>query len=84
MIVKFYLTLFLFLLCFKTFSQEGNYKFDNYGNSSMLLSGNVTGSVKDIAVTYYNPARLTVLESTMFAFNAQTYQTSSYKLSNLF
>ena len=83
MIVKFYLTLFLFLLCFKTFSQEGNYKFDNYGNSSMLLSGNVTGSVKDIAVTYYNPARLTVLESTMFAFNAQTYQTSSYKLSNL-
>lgn len=80
---KFFLTLLLFFLCNQIFSQQGNYKFNNYGNSSMLLSGNVTGSVEDIAVTYYNPARLTELESTKFAFNAQAYQASSFKLSNL-
>ncbi|WP_129366525.1 hypothetical protein [Lutibacter sp. HS1-25] len=80
---KFYFTLLLFFLCSNIFSQQGNYKFNNYGNSSMLLSGNVTGSVEDIALTYYNPARLTELQSTKFAFNAQAYQASSYKLSNL-
>lgn len=80
---KFYVILILFFLSYNLFSQHGNYKFNNYGNSSMLLSGNVTGSVEDIAVAYYNPARLTELESTKFAFNAQAYQASSYKLSNL-
>jgi hypothetical protein len=64
-------------------AQQGNYKFNNFGNRSILLSGNVTGSVEDIALAYYNPARLTEVADTRFAFNAKAYQLSSLKLSNL-
>lgn len=32
--------------------QEGNYKFDNYGNQSMLLNGNVTGSATDLSLKW--------------------------------
>ena len=52
------------LLCIFIFStsavlgQQGNYKYNNYGNRSIILSGNVTGSVTDMGLTYYNPARL--------------------------
>ena len=67
-----------------TFAQQGNYKFNNFGNTSILLSGNVTGSVTDIGLTYYNPSRLTEVENTGFAFNAKAYQLSSIKVSNLF
>ncbi|WP_297690946.1 hypothetical protein [uncultured Eudoraea sp.] len=42
--------------------QEGNYKFDNYGNQSMLLNGNVTGSATDLGLAYYNPARLVFVD----------------------
>lgn len=76
-------TLLLFLISVHLIAQRGNYKFNNYGNSSILLSGNVTGSVNDIALTYYNPARLTELESTKFSFNAQAYELSSLKLNHL-
>ncbi|TPV35604.1 hypothetical protein FJ651_01455 [Paucihalobacter ruber] len=65
-------------------AQQGNYKFNNYGNRSILLGGNVTGSVSDIGLTYYNPARLTEIENTGFEFNAKAYQLSSLKVSNLF
>lgn len=64
-------------------AQRGNYKFNNYGNSSILLSGNVTGSVDDIALTYYNPARLVVVDSIKFSFNAKGYEFNSLKISNL-
>lgn len=63
-------------------SQQGNYKFNNFGNRSMLLSGNVTGSVEDIGLTYYNPSRLTEVENLLLAFNAKAYQLSSLKLTN--
>lgn len=76
-------TLLLFLISAHLIAQRGNYKFNNYGNSSILLSGNVTGSVDDIALTYYNPARLTELESTKFSFNAQAYEFSALKLNHL-
>jgi hypothetical protein len=76
-------TLLVLLITAHLFAQRGNYKFNNYGNSSILLSGNVTGSVKDIALTYYNPARLTELESTKFSFNAQAYEFSALKLNHL-
>jgi len=81
--IRLFFTLVFFLSYQKNCAQQGNYKFNNYGNSSILLSGNVTGSVEDIALTYYNPARLTELESTKFSFNAQAYQYSSSKLTNL-
>ncbi len=64
-------------------AQQGNYKFNNYGNRSILLSGNVTGSVEDIALAYYNPARLTEVQDTRFSFNAKAYQLTSLKLSNI-
>ena len=79
----------IILLCFLIISafsiaQQGNYKFNNFGNRSILLSGNVTGSVTDIGLTYYNPSRLTEIENTGFAFNARAYQLTSVKVSNLF
>ena len=77
--------LFIMLLFFvSSYAQQGNYKFNNFGNRSILLSGNVTGSVTDIGLTYYNPSRLTEVENTGFAFNARAYQLSSLKLSNVF
>ncbi len=63
-----------------SWGQQGNYKFNNFGNRSILLSGNVTGSVSDIGLVYYNPARLTELENTGFAFNAKAYQLTSLNL----
>lgn len=56
------------------FGQQGNYKYNQYGNRSILLTGNVTGSVTDIGLTYYNPARLSLIENNGFAFNARAYQ----------
>ena len=67
-----------------SYAQQGNYKFNNFGNRSILLSGNVTGSVTDIGLTFYNPSRLTEVENTGFAFNARAYQLSSVKISNIF
>jgi len=67
-----------------SWGQEGNYKFNNFGNRSILLSGNVTGSVSDIGLVYYNPARLTELENTGFEFNAKAYQLNSLKLTTIF
>lgn len=64
-------------------AQQGNYKFNNFGNRSILLSGNVTGSVEDIALAYYNPGRLTEVEDTRFSFNAKAYQLTSLKISNV-
>ena len=66
-----------------SYAQQGNYKFNNFGNRSILLSGNVTGSVTDLGLVYYNPSRLTEIENTGFAFNIRAYQLSSLKLSNL-
>ena len=84
--IVFRFSLFLIILFINTspvFGQYGNYKFNNFGNKSILLSGNVTGSVEDIALAYYNPSRLTEVEDTRFTFNARAYQFSSLKLSNV-
>lgn len=70
-------------LCIFSHAQQGNYKFNNFGNKSILLSGNVTGSVEDLGVVYYNPSRLTLIENTGFAFNAKAFQINSTKLSNI-
>ncbi|QDO92977.1 hypothetical protein FNB79_02970 [Formosa sediminum] len=67
-----------------SFGQQASYKFNNFGNRSMLLSGNVTGSVTDLGLAYYNPARLTELENTGFAINAKAYQFTSISLTNTF
>lgn len=80
--LKLSLLIFSFL-CMSVYPQQGNYKFNNFGNRSILLSGNVTGSVTDLGLVYYNPSRLTEVENTGFAFNVRAYQLSSLKLSNL-
>jgi hypothetical protein len=41
--------LFLFILMGScVFAQLGNYWFNNFGNRTILLAGNVTGSVEDL------------------------------------
>ncbi len=78
-----YSLLVIFFITHYITAQQGNYKFENYGNRSILLSGNVTGSVEDLGLTYYNPARLTEVENTAFAINAKAYQLTSLKISNV-
>ncbi len=63
---------------------QGNYRFENYGNRSILLNGNVAGSVEDLGLTYYNPARLALVEKTAFAINAKAYQLSRLTLKDGF
>ena len=63
--------------------QEGNYKFENFGNQSVLLSGNVTGSVADLGLVYYNPARLGLIENPSFTIGGKAYEWSTYKLDNI-
>ena len=75
--------LFIFFFPVLTFSQ-GYYNEENFGNRSILLSGNVTGSVDDLGLTYYNPARLAIIEEPVFSINAKAYQYSSLKLKNVF
>ena len=64
-------------------AQQGNYKYNQYGNRSILLTGNVTGSVTDIGLTYYNPSRLSLIENNGFAFNARAYQLNTLKVDPL-
>ena len=75
-----YAILFLLLISLQTFAQQGNYRFNNYGNRSILLSGNVTGSVSDLGLVYYNPSFLTDVENVGFSLNAKGYQLISIKL----
>lgn len=74
--------IFLFYFLF-SYAQQGNYKFNNFGNRSILLAGNVTGSVEDIGLTIYNPSRLTEVENVGFSFNAKAYQLTNLKLNNV-
>jgi len=80
------LSFFQFLLIFFpiVLVGQGYYNQENFGNRSILLSGNVTGSVEDLGLTYYNPARLALVEKPVFTINAKAYQYSSIKLKNVF
>ncbi len=62
---------------------QRNYKFENFGNRSILLNGNVTGSVDDLGATYYNPARLALIENPVFLINAKIYQLTDLKIDNI-
>lgn len=70
--------LFLLLPAPGIHAQEGNYKFENFGNQSVLLNGNVTGSVADLGLTYYNPARLGLIENPSFTIGGKAYEWSRY------
>lgn len=79
---KFAILLFITLTVLNGYSQR-NYKFENFGNRSILLNGNVTGSVDDLGATYYNPARLALVEDPVFLINAKMYQLTNLKLDNI-
>jgi hypothetical protein len=79
----YFFNLLLILLPIVLFGQ-GNYNKENFGNRSILLSGNVTGSVEDLGLTYYNPARIAIVENPIFSINAKAYQFSTIKLKNVF
>ena len=64
-------------------AQEGNYKFENFGNQSVLLNGSVTGSVADLGLTYYNPARLGLIENPSFTIGGKAYEWSRYYFSDV-
>ena len=64
-------------------SAQGYYNNENFGNRSLLLSGNVTGSVNDLGLTYYNPARIAIIENPVFSINAKAYQFNSIKFKKL-
>ena len=55
-------------------AQQGNYNFEHFGNRSILLLGNVTASVNDLGLTYYNPSRLASVEDPIFTINAKAYK----------
>ncbi len=59
-------------------AQEGNYKFENFGNQSVLLSGNVTGSVADLGLVFHNPARLGLIENPSFTIGGKAYEWSKF------
>jgi len=63
---------------------QGYYNNENFGNRSLLLSGNVTGSVNDLGLTYYNPARIALIVNPVFSINAKAYQFNSIKFKNVF
>lgn len=76
--------LFFFIMIYHIAYTQGNYNGENFGNRSILLSGNVTGSVDDLGLTYYNPARIALVENPVFSINARAYQFSSAEFENVF
>jgi len=75
--------LIIAIVCLLNIQAQRNYKFENFGNRSILLNGNVTGSVDDLGATYYNPARLALVEDPVFLINAKIYQLSNVKIGNI-
>lgn len=85
--MKFRIALFIavyFLHNFSSSAQVGNYRYENFGNLSILLSGNVTGSVTDLGLTYYNPARLPFVDNNVFTLSAKSYQFNKVVLNETF
>lgn len=78
---------YMFMLVFTIpfcVSAQGYYNNENFGNRSLLLGGNVTGSVDDLGLTYYNPARLAIVENPVFSINAKAYQINAISFKNAF
>jgi len=80
---KYNLLLLFFCVALPGYAQQGNYKFNNFGNRSILLAGNVTGSVSDLGLTYYNPSFLADSKNMGFSLNAKAYQLVTLKLDNV-
>jgi len=61
---------------------QGNYRFENHGNKSLLLNGAVTGTVDDLGMVYYNPARLAFVDTLGLTINAKAYEIRAYRFEN--
>ncbi|MBL7472692.1 porin family protein [Robertkochia sediminum] len=57
-----------------TCSAQRGYEYENFGNRSVLLNGNVTGSVNDLGAVYYNPARLALIDNPGFLVQGKFYE----------
>ncbi|MCK5814406.1 MAG: hypothetical protein KAH07_00525 [Flavobacteriaceae bacterium] len=82
MITRNFFLIVLILLGSNLHSQR-NYKYENFGNRSILLNGNVTGSVDDLGATYYNPARLALIKGPALLINAKIYEIANIKIANI-
>ena len=80
---KYQLAIWFLFCAFFAHAQQGNYRFNNFGNRSILLAGNVTGSVSDLGLTYYNPSFLAESDNVGFSLNAKAYQLVKFKLDNV-
>ena len=72
------------ILLIPVLAQEGNYRFESYGNQSVLLGGNVTGSAEDLGLTFYNPARLAFIEEPQIVIAGKAFQLINYDLKDVF
>ncbi len=61
-------------------AQEAHYWSEQFGNRSMLLGGNVIGSVFDLGAVFYNPGRLGLIENPAFVLSAKAYQWDRYDI----
>ncbi len=64
-------------------AQEGNYRYESYGNQSLLLNGNVTGSAEDLGLTYYNPARLAFISEPSIVLAGKAFQLLNFDLEDV-
>ena len=76
--------LFILAIPNHSFGQEGNYRYESYGNQSVLLNGNVTGSAEDLGLTFYNPARLAFIEEPSIVIAGKAFQLINYDLEDIF
>ncbi|WP_224484604.1 hypothetical protein [Robertkochia aurantiaca] len=72
-----------FLLFIVGASAQRGYEYENFGNRSVLLNGNVTGSVDDLGAVYYNPARLALIENPGFLIQGKLYEWNNLTIENL-
>ena len=61
-------------------AQDTHYWTNQYGPTSMLLSGAVIGSVRDMSATYYNPGALGYIADPAVLVSANAYQIESLKI----
>ncbi|MEN8800061.1 MAG: hypothetical protein ABF293_12470 [Flavobacteriaceae bacterium] len=78
------LLIYFVLVPISILAQEGNYRYESYGNQSVLLNGNVTGSAEDLGLTFYNPARLAFIEEPSIVIAGKAFQLINYNLQDVF
>lgn len=81
---KFVFCFLLIIISLNSNFAQGNYRLEHHGNRSILLSGNVTGSVDDLGLTFYNPARLALIENPAFSISGKAYELNRTNVDDAF